>query len=165
MTGLKVEIQFASDAGALPAADELEAWAQAAWRHPERGDRVCIRLVDEGEMTDLNGRYRSRPEATNVLSFEAGAVPGVPERPLGDLVICAPVVAREARQQGKAPAAHWAHMVVHGMLHLQGYDHEQAAEAADMEALEVAILAGLGHPDPYRADRAPDGGRQGSGGT
>jgi probable rRNA maturation factor len=103
--------------------------------------------VGAGESRALNERWRGRPKPTNVLSFPAA--PSLRGRQLGDLVVCAPVVAREAREQGKSLAAHWAHMVVHGTLHLQGYDHEQARDATVMEARERVLLAKLGFPDPY----------------
>jgi probable rRNA maturation factor len=115
---------------------------------------LCVRLVDESESARLNGLYRSQSYATNVLSFPAGAVlPGW--RMLGDLVICMPVVAREAASQGKSLEAHLLHMIVHGTLHLLGFDHIGDDEATIMEALETRVMASLGHDDPYR-ERAFD---------
>lgn len=102
-------------------------------------------------MRALNARYRGRDYATNVLSFPAELPPGVDVPLLGDIVVCAPVVAREAAEQHKAPRAHWAHMLVHATLHLLGHDHEQPHDATRMEALETRILAALGFPDPYHA--------------
>ena len=113
-----------------------------------------IRLVDEAESRQLNRDYRGKDRPTNVLSFPFEAPPEVLTPLLGDLVICAPVVVREAREQGKPADAHWAHMLVHGVLHLLGYDHLEPAEADEMEALERDILAGLGFPDPYREEAA-----------
>lgn len=114
---------------------------------------ININLVDEAESARLNGHYRGRSHATNVLSFPAGAeVPGL--RVLGDLVICMPVVAREARAQGKSLQSHLTHMVVHGTLHLLGFDHIGDDEAQAMEALERRVMAELGHDDPY-IERAP----------
>ena len=113
-----------------------------------------MRIVEADEARELNRRYRDRDRPTNVLSFAADHsldLPGDDAVPLGDLVLCAPVVAREAGEQGKPEAHHWAHLLVHGTLHLLGYDHAVADEAADMEALEVATLAGRGLPDPYAA--------------
>ena len=107
------------------------------------------RIVDEAEGRALNERWRGRDHATNVLSFPAELPPGVALPLLGDLVVCAPVVAREAAEQGKAEADHWAHLVIHGTLHLLGFDHETEAEATVMEDLERALLAGLGIGDPY----------------
>ena len=126
----------------IPTAASLRAFALAAL--PKRHGELTIRIVDEPESRALNRDYRGKDKPTNVLSFggEGGAV-------LGDLVICAPVVAREAVEQDKRLRAHWAHMVVHGCLHLQGYDHEAEAEAEKMEAREIRILKSLGFPDPY----------------
>ena len=107
-------------------------------------------MVDEIEGADLNKRFRGRRGATNVLSFPFETLPGLGECDLiGDLVICAPIVTREAREQGKALDAHWAHMLVHGVLHLLGYDHEDAPGTERMEGLETRILCGLGFPAPY----------------
>ena len=111
-----------------------------------------MRVVDEVEMTALNRRYRGKDAPTNVLSFPFGGLPGVETPLLGDVVICAPVVAAEAVVQGKPLPAHWAHLVIHGVLHLQGYDHHAQAGAQRMEALESRLLAGLGYPDPWAAD-------------
>ena len=107
---------------------------------------------DEAEGRRLNHKFRGRDRATNVLSFPFEPPPGVEFDQLGDLVICAPVVAREATAQGKSAAAHWAHMVVHGMLHLQGYDHETDEQAAEMEARETRILTALGFAAPYAGE-------------
>lgn len=145
---VEVDLQIASAAGDLPAAADVRRWAQAAWLQA-RPAEVTVRIVDEPESAELNARYRGRQGPTNVLSFPFEAPPGVPTTLIGDLVVCAPVVAREAKAQGKTPDAHWAHMLVHGMLHLQGHDHLEAAEAERMEALEREILAGLGYGDPY----------------
>jgi len=123
----------------------VRRWAAAAL--PEKAD-VTVRYVAEAEGRRLNREFRGKDYATNVLSFPYDAPRGAVA---GDLVICAPVVAREARAQGKSAEAHHAHLVVHGMLHLRGYDHERgAAQAKRMEALEKRILAALGFPDPYR---------------
>jgi probable rRNA maturation factor len=148
-----VTVQNAVRGAGAPKRGELERWALRALAEEARGE-LTIRIVDERESAELNSRYRGKTGPTNVLSFPAGEA-GVPaaggEEPLpyGDLVICAPVVEREAREQGKRLAAHWAHMVVHGALHLQGYDHENVRDAGIMEARERALLAELGFPDPY----------------
>jgi probable rRNA maturation factor len=115
---------------------------------------VTLRVVGREEGAGLNLRYRGKSGATNVLAFPLEAPPGLPGGGLGDVVICAPVVAEEAAQQGKAPAAHWAHLVIHGILHLLGHDHQTEAQAARMEAAEVEVLARLGFGDPY-GDRDP----------
>lgn len=126
----------------MPSPARLRAWAEAALAG-QRGE-LTIRVVGGRESRALNRRFRGKDKPTNVLSFPY-AEPGV----LGDVVLCAPVVNREAREQGKSPAAHWAHMVVHGVLHLRGFDHIRHAEARVMESRERAILARLSFPDPY----------------
>ncbi len=141
-----IDIQFASD-GPCPARDSLVRWAEAALEG--RKAELALRVVDEAEMAELNLRYRHRQGATNVLSFPFEAPEGVAPGFLGDVVVCAPVVRREASEQGKPEAAHWAHMIVHGVLHLRGYDHLTSEEAERMEARERRILAGLGYRDPY----------------
>lgn len=141
-----IEVQRALDA---PTPDDalLHAWADAAMLDPGRS--VVVRYVDAEESRVLNRDYRGRDYATNVLSFPFELPPGVEDPHLGDLVICVPVVEAEARDQGKPPEAHHAHMVVHGLLHLQGYDHETEAEAQQMEMLEIEILGRLGYANPY----------------
>jgi probable rRNA maturation factor len=136
----------------LPASASFQRWVEAALRGARRRKPaiVAIRIVDAAEGRELNRRYRGKDYATNVLSFPADPVPGVDLPLLGDLALCAPVVLREAPEQGKAPAHHWAHLTVHGVLHLLGHDHLVAADAERMEALETRILATLGIPDPYR---------------
>jgi len=148
---IELDLQVACVAAELPAREAFEAWAAAALAGEDRdAAELTIRIVDAAESAELNRRYRHRSGPTNVLSFPFEAPPGIELPLLGDLVICAPVVAREAAGQGKPAAAHWAHMVVHGILHLLGYDHLEEEEAAGMEALETAILARIGYPDPYR---------------
>jgi probable rRNA maturation factor len=147
-----VTVQNASRGG-VPAEAQIKRWARSALAEGVRGE-LTVRIVDAAESTELNARYRGKKEPTNVLSFPGRAAEAPPAAtdellPFGDVVICAEVVEREAREQGKAPAAHWAHMVVHGALHLQGYDHENVHEASLMEARERALLAELGFPDPY----------------
>ncbi|MEE4279439.1 MAG: rRNA maturation RNase YbeY [Halieaceae bacterium] len=122
---------------------------------------ISLRLVGEAEMRELNGRYRGRDYATNVLAFPAALPEGLPDDVelslLGDIVICAPVVRREAHEQNKDEAAHWDHMLVHGVLHLLGFDHEDDDEAEHMEATERHALADLGHGDPYEESSVADG--------
>ncbi|HSJ47688.1 MAG TPA: rRNA maturation RNase YbeY [Gammaproteobacteria bacterium] len=131
-------------------------WVEAALETENHGVELVIRLVDEAESAELNEAYRGKTGPTNVLSFPFDMPPEVEEtRLLGDLVICAPVVRREAAEQGKTEPAHWAHLVVHGTLHLQGYDHQSEAGAAEMEGLERQILARLGYPDPYHEEADP----------
>jgi probable rRNA maturation factor len=149
---LAVAVQNVSGEPSVPSAVRLRKWARKAFSARARGE-LTLRIVAAEESADLNSRYRGKQGPTNVLSFGAEPRP-VRARttellPLGDLVICAPVVEREAREQGKALDAHWAHMVVHGALHLQGFDHETRKEATEMESRERALLADLGFPDPY----------------
>lgn len=150
-----ISIQRASRARQIPSDMLLRRWVRAALiaASAPAGAGLSLRLTGPAEARRLNARYRHRDYATNVLSFPCDLPPAGADikapRWLGDIVICAAVVARESREQGKMPAAHWAHMVVHGCLHLLGHDHLKAREAARMEALETQILARLGFPDPY----------------
>lgn len=146
---IELDLQIASDAAGIPAAEEFRAWVAAALAGRREAAELTIRVVDAEESAELNGTYRHKSGPTNVLSFPFEAPPGVVLPLLGDIVICAPVVGREAAEQGKAPAAHWAHMTVHGCLHLLGYDHIEPAEAEIMESLERTVLSGLGYADPY----------------
>ena len=151
-----LDVQFAVEQDGLPDAQQMLGWVEAALEAENRGVELVIRLVDEAESAELNDAYRAKSGPTNVLSFPFDMPPEVEEtRLLGDLVICAPVVRREAIEQGKAETAHWAHLVVHGTLHLQGYDHQTEAGAAEMEGLERQILARLGYPDPYHEEADP----------
>lgn len=142
-----INVQRRVTAAGIPAPSTLRAWAMAALEGATPGE-ITIRVVAEEESAALNGKFRHKPYPTNVLSFPYEAE-APSEQVLGDLVICAPVVAREATEQNKEPHAHWAHMVVHGVLHLLGHDHIQEEEAERMEAKERQILARLGFPDPY----------------
>jgi len=147
---LELDVQNASVAPDLPTTAQLRGWAEAALDVRRKRAELSIRLVDEPEGAELNGRFRGRRGPTNVLSFPFEPMPGLVDCDLlGDLVICAPVVAREAGEQGKTLQAHWAHMLVHGVLHLLGYDHLDIPEAEEMEGLETKILEGLGFPAPY----------------
>jgi probable rRNA maturation factor len=131
---------------------QWQAWADAlAPTTAQRGECV-VRVVDEEEGAALNAAFRYKAGPTNVLSFPFEPAPGLALPYLGDLVICAPVVLREAAAQGKPAQAHWAHMLIHGLLHLQGYDHQDEAAAEAMERCEVEALARLGYADPYAID-------------
>jgi probable rRNA maturation factor len=170
--GLIVDVQYATSRLGVPHAASLRAWAQSAYRHTAAGSRrelassiaVTLRVVGAAESRRLNRTWRGKDKPTNVLSFPAlsfdgvgvGAAPsdawtaaGEPVQ-LGDVAICATVVAREAREQRKSTRAHWAHMVVHGILHLMGYDHERDRDAKVMEARETKLLMQFGYSDPYR---------------
>ncbi|MGA7982435.1 MAG: rRNA maturation RNase YbeY [Chromatiaceae bacterium] len=147
---LELDLQDASGTPGTPDEKDFAHWAQAALEGRRERIEVTIRLVGEQESAELNGRYRHRHGPTNVLSFPFEPPPGLPPTDLlGDLVICAPFVEREALEQSKAAHVHWAHLVVHGLLHLLGYDHQHETEAVEMERLETAILGKLGFPPPY----------------
>ncbi len=142
---LELNCQFAVK-GDMPGRADFRHWAKAALR---TNVTATLRLVDEVEGCSLNRDYREKDHATNVLTFAYGAMEE--NGPLcGDIVLCTPVVVREAAAQGKDPAAHYAHLTVHGMLHLQGYDHEAPEDAVTMEAVESFIMQRLGFPDPYQ---------------
>jgi probable rRNA maturation factor len=143
-----VDFQPAYD-GKAPAESSFQQWAEAALADVDEDCELSIRLVDEDESAELNSQYRGKNGPTNVLSFPFDAPVVINPRLLGDLVICVPVVGREAKEQSKAPEHHWAHMVVHGCLHLLGYDHIDDDEAEEMEALEIKILQSLDIANPY----------------
>jgi probable rRNA maturation factor len=153
LSKLDVAVGYAAPRKGVPASASFRRWIEAALKGARRrkASEVSVRIVDIEEGQSLNFQYRGRDYATNVLSFPVELPPGVDLPLIGDLVICAPVVAREAAEQGKKPADHWAHLTIHGTLHLLGYDHIDEAEAEAMEALETRILAGLGISDPYLA--------------
>jgi len=155
---IRVVIQNASSAVALPARRGLRTWARSAAEAGGPAAEITLRIVDEAESRALNSRYRDKDRATNVLSFPFEDPPGVTTSVLGDVVICAPVVEREAHASGRPAQAHWAHMVIHGVLHLRGYDHERDEDAARMQAMESELLSGFEFSDPYAAadgSRAP----------
>ena len=139
-----LSVQFASDADNLPSRAQVRRWVAAALDHPAE---ITVRIVDAEEAQALNQDYRDKAYVPNVLTFEYGEIsPGILG---GDVVICAPVVEREAREQGKPAKHHYAHMTIHGVLHLQGYDHIDPAEAEIMESREIAILKQFHIPNPY----------------
>jgi probable rRNA maturation factor len=145
---IELDIQNASQAGAIPSTDQFIQWAGLALQD-RPGAELTLRLVDREESSGLNRQFRGKDGPTNVLSFPADLPDGVDLPLLGDIVICAPLVAEQAQQQGKPLESHWAHLVLHGVLHLLGYDHQTEVEAAKMESLEVKLLASIGIDDPY----------------
>jgi probable rRNA maturation factor len=148
---LSVEMQRRVRTWAPPRAD-IAAWAGTALGRKAAGRELAVRVVGPRESRRLNARYRGRDKPTNVLSFPAPELPaGSDQLPLGDLVICPQVLRAEAREQRKSLRAHWAHLVVHGALHLIGYDHMHPDEAGRMERREIAVLRRLGFPNPYRS--------------
>ena len=169
--GLEIDIQYAcaiTTGENLPDRSSIHRWLELAYAYVGKikNDRaltatqpmlpsaveLCIRIVDHEEGLALNQQYRGRSYATNVLSFTCD-LPATPDRAvqfLGDIVLCRDVVEQEAAEQQKCLIAHWAHLMVHGLLHLLGYDHIESADAAEMEAIEISILAALGWPDPYQ---------------
>lgn len=149
-----LDVQYEIEAG--PDEDDIRRWVEAVLAAEQNATEVelTVRIVGVDEITELNSRYRHKTGPTNILSFPFEAPPGVELNLLGDLVIAAPVVVNEAQQQNKTESAHWAHMVVHGTLHLLGYDHQAQTEAEDMEAREISILQSLGYSNPYLLDEA-----------
>ncbi|MDX1569492.1 MAG: rRNA maturation RNase YbeY [Xanthomonadales bacterium] len=136
----------------VPDAALLRRWIANALGPREHPTVIDLRVVGEAAMTELNGTFRGKARPTNVLSFPAEPLPGGEFPILGDLALCAPVLAREATEQGKPLDHHWAHLLTHGVLHLLGHDHQDETEAERMEALEIERLAALGIPDPYGDD-------------
>lgn len=150
---MTVEVQIATECSELPDTQTVTKWVELATDQHKNAE-VVVRLVDEEESAALNQAYRQKNGPTNVLSFPFEQPEGLPadalsNLTLGDLVICVPVVLSEAAEQGKAVLAHWAHMVIHGCLHLQGYDHIDSNDAQQMEALEIKLLDGIGIRNPY----------------
>ena len=146
---IDIVVQNACSFSEVPCDQKFEQWATVALQ--ERGEaELLIRLVEKNESRQLNARYRNRDKPTNVLSFPADLPQEIDLPLLGDVVICASLVAQEAEQQNKSPESHWAHLTIHGTLHLLGYDHQTEEEAAEMESLETSLLQSIGFPDPYK---------------
>lgn len=143
---LSLSVQYASKAKKVPTRQQFRRWVKAAL---ERDVQMVLRIVDEREGRALNQRYRGRDYATNVLTFVYDDTQLQPHLTHGDVVICAPVVAREAREQGKDLFAHYAHLTIHSALHLQGYEHEKKSDSGKMEARETALMLKLRYPAPY----------------
>lgn len=152
---ITVDVDNASASDDIPDPAVMRRWVAAALAGQREEAELAVRIVDEAESAELNGLYRHKPGPTNVLSFPAELPDEIDIPLLGDLVICAPVVSREAVEQDKTLDAHWAHMLVHGTLHLLGHDHTDDTEADIMEALETRIITGLGFPPPYETPNPP----------
>ncbi len=151
-----LDLQLATDCSDLPDRDQIKLWVELVLSDQQRSGEIVVRLVDEDESSGLNQTYRHKQGPTNVLSFPFEAPAEIQTTLLGDLVICAPVVHREAKEQGKLLEHHWAHIVIHGVLHLLGYDHIDDNDAAVMEALEIKLLNKLKIPNPYHEDLIDD---------
>ncbi|CAK0773171.1 endoribonuclease YbeY [Gammaproteobacteria bacterium] len=153
MSIVTVKVQYAVAKEDVPQANLISQWVKSALSQAAKSRRlaaeVTVRVVGKKEITDLNHRYRHKNAPTNVLSFGYDIPPGTDLPLFGDIVICAPIAAEEAIKQGKERDAHWAHLIVHGTLHLLGFDHEDPIAAMSMEALETQILSQSGYPDPY----------------
>jgi len=145
---IDVDVQNATKFEPLPDDEQFSLWVETALRQQVTAE-LTLRLVDRNESRELNSRYRGKDNPTNVLSFPAELPPGLDIPLLGDIVICAPLVGEESEAQHKSLQAHWAHLVIHGVLHLLGHDHQDEGEAAEMEAMEVDLLASLGYGNPY----------------
>ncbi|MFI4957219.1 MAG: rRNA maturation RNase YbeY [Gammaproteobacteria bacterium] len=158
---IEIDIQIASEFKPLPSEEQLTRWATAVLEQQQHPGSLTLRIVDEAEITELNHHYRGKQKPTNVLSFpmeapseEELALLGESDALLGDIIICAPIVAAEATAQGKTVEAHFAHMVVHGTLHLLGYDHVTPALADIMEPLEIEILSSMQFANPYEVKKS-----------
>lgn len=149
MTDTRIDVQYAVSADGIPGAESIRQWVEQALPAENAAAELTVRIVDEAEITALNRQYRGKDGPTNVLSFPYEGIPGMTSNLLGDVVVCAPVVAGESVAQDKPLEAHWAHMVIHGVLHLLGYDHHKEGDASRMEVTEIALLAGLGYANPY----------------
>lgn len=148
---VEVDVQYAVMAYGVPSVSDIETWIGAVVRGRRENVQLTVRIVDEEEGTELNERWRQARGPTNVLSFPSEGLEAIAPDLLGDVVICAPVVESEAREQGKSLTAHWTHMVIHGTLHLLGFDHVDEDHAREMELLEAQILKELGYSDPYES--------------
>ncbi|MFI4937275.1 MAG: rRNA maturation RNase YbeY [Candidatus Berkiellales bacterium] len=147
-----LDVAYATQYTDCPDPDTMQSWVNAALTGKKGNYSLTIKVVDESEMTQLNFQYRQKNKPTNVLSFACQLPAPLRGDMLGDIAICAPIVVKEANESQKSVTAHWAHLVIHGVLHLLGHDHEREEDAVIMEALETKILQDLGFPDPYRME-------------
>ena len=145
---IELDVQNATAFEPLPDDAQFSLWVETALRGKSEAE-LTLRLVDRDESRKLNSRYRGKDQPTNVLSFPAELPPDLGIPLLGDIVLCAPLVGEESAAQNKSQSAHWAHLVIHGVLHLLGHDHQDEREAAEMEAIEIELLASLGFANPY----------------
>lgn len=145
-----VDIQIESQSKQLPSTDQFQAWVDTVLVHDDEDSDVVIRIVDEAEMIQFNQQYRQKEGTTNILSFPFDVPDEVESSLLGDLLVCAPVIEKEALLQNKKLAHHWSHMIIHGVLHLLGYDHINDDEAQEMEALEIKMLSTIDIANPYQ---------------
>lgn len=147
---IELELQIASTTSAIPSKNQFEQWVTTTLVNYPHDTELTIRIVDEAESAQLNNAYRHKQGPTNVLSFPFSAPEGIDLPLLGDIVICAPLIKKEAKEQAKSELAHWAHIVIHGTLHLLGYDHIEKQAAEEMESIEIEILQKLEFPNPYK---------------
>lgn len=155
LMSIDIELQIASHAKTLPHPAQIREWVSLVLYHRVTTAELTIRIVDEPEMAELNWQYRTKEGPTNVLSFSYESLPISARYLLGDIVICASVVAEEAEKYNKPLLSHWAHMVIHGVLHLLGFDHDVSEKAVEMESIETELLIKLGFPSPYGEITAP----------
>jgi probable rRNA maturation factor len=147
-----VEIQTIFESAGQPSEAEIQLWVDTALEEIERDTEIVVRIVDESESAELNEQYRYKQGPTNILSFPVEIPEGIDLNLLGDLVVCASILAKEAQQQNKLLAHHWAHIIMHGVLHLLGYDHLDDEQAEEMESKEIALLQKLNIPNPYQQE-------------
>lgn len=147
-----LDIQVATQSSDYPTEQQFQCWVGTVLRDPAQDSEIVIRLVDDEESAALNQQYRHKVGPTNILSFPFEAPEGIEMDLLGDLVICVPLIGKEAREQRKLPEHHWAHITIHGVLHLLGYDHIEESEAEEMEALEIKLLNMLNIANPYQEE-------------
>ena len=147
-----LDIQIATEYRDYPSEQQFQLWVDTVLKDANADSEIVIRLIDNEESAELNQQYRHKVGPTNILSFPFEAPEGIEMDLLGDLAVCAPLIAEEARQQGKPLLHHWAHITIHGVLHLLGYDHIENGEADEMETLEIALLSQLNIPNPYQEE-------------